>query len=96
MVGPSSISVSLYQLAPFTCKGIGNVLYWTVQSHSLSDPSNQDREISISNNNASIGNLSSILTIKALPINDGISVGCTVVDQKFSIVSKGATLTISG
>ena len=46
-VAPSSVSAPLYTLANFTCEGIGNVLEWTVGGNLLIDPSNQDREISV-------------------------------------------------
>ena len=39
---------------------------------------------------------SSVLTIRALPINDGISVGCNIVGQNSTFISKGATLTVKG
>ena len=39
---------------------------------------------------------SSVLTIRALPINDGIIVQCTVVDQNFDPIAIGATLNIQG
>ena len=94
-VAPSSVSAPLYTLANFTCEGIGVVFTWIVQGSSLTDPSNQDREISVTTNNISVDMWSSVLTIRALPINDGISVGCTVVDQN-KFISKGATLTVIG
>ena len=55
-------------------------MIWIVGSNSLTDidPSNQDREISVTTNNISVGVWSSVLTIRALPINDGITVGCTI------------------
>ena len=71
-------------------------MFWTVQNNPLTDSSNQDREISVTTNNISVNVWSSILTITALPINDGIGVGCTVFGQKFDFVSKGATLTVQG
>ena len=37
---------------------------------------------------------SSVLTIRALPINNWIGVGCAVFGQNFDFVSKGATLTV--
>ena len=82
----------------FTCDGTGNayVLEWTIQGNSLTDPSNQDREISVTTNNISVGVLSSVLTIRALPINDGITVGCIVVDKNLDAESKGATLEVNG
>ena len=71
-VAPSSVSATLYTLANFTCEGTGDGLSWTVQGYTLSNPSNQDREISVTTNNISFGVLSSVLIIRALPINNGI------------------------
>ena len=92
---PKSESAPVYVSVEFTCVGIGNRLSWTVQDNSLTDPSNQDREISVITNNISVDVLSSVLTIRALPINDGISVGCIVIGQN-EFISKGATLTVIG
>ena len=39
---------------------------------------------------------SSVLTIRALPINDGIAIGCIVFGQNSNPVAEGATLTIKG
>ena len=39
---------------------------------------------------------SSVLTIRALPINDGIDIGCNVIGQNFNIISRGATLIVKG
>ena len=95
-VVPSSITTSLYTLANFTCEGMGNVLFWTVEGSSLSDSIKQYREISVTINNISVDVWSSVLTIRALPINDGIDIGCNVVGQNFNIISRGATLTVKG
>ena len=87
----------LYTSVDFPCQGIGDVLKWTVQGNLLTDASNQDREISVITNNISVSVWSSVLTIKALPINDGISVGCTVISfSSYGFDKKGATLTIKG
>ena len=86
----------LYTLSDFTCEGTGDILSWSVQGNSVTDPSNQDREISVTTNNISVDVWSSVLTIRALPINDGISVQCTVLDQNHAFVFKGATLTVKG
>ena len=86
----------MYTLVNFTCEGIGNVLGWTVEDNLLTDPSNQDREISVTTNNISVDVWSSVLTIRALPINDGISIGCNILDQTLDFDSKGATLKVKG
>ena len=93
---PSSMSAPLYTIVNFICEGTGVALTWTVQGSSLTDPSNQDREISVTTNNISVDVWSSVLTIRALPINDGIGVGCIVLGQTPNFVSKGATLTVKG
>ena len=95
-VGPSSVNTTLYTLVNFTCVGIGDLLTWTVHGNSVTDPSNQDREISVTTNNISVDVWSSVLTIRALPINDGIGVGCIVLGQNLDFDSKGATLTVKG
>ena len=91
------MSAPLYTLANFTCDGIGDVLEWTVQGNSVTDLSNQDREISVTTNNISLGLWSSVLTIIALSINDGIVVQCTVIGfNPYDIKQIGATLTVKG
>ena len=80
----------------FTCEGIGSRLSWSVEGNSLTDPSNQDREISVTTNNISVDMWSSVLTIRALPINDGIIVGCIITDQTLDFAFKGTTLTVKG
>ena len=79
-------------MATFTCEGTGDVLQWTIGGNSLTDPSNQDREISVTTDKISVGVWSSVL-----PINDGVYVGCIVIifnSQNF--LKKGATLTVKG
>ena len=96
-VAPSSVSAPFYTLANFTCVGTGDILSWTVGSNLLTDPSNQDREISVTTNNISVDVWSSVLTIRALPINDGTSVECNLISfNPYGLKQKGATLTIKG
>ena len=90
------MSALLYTLVNFTCEGEGGALKWSVGGNSISDPSNQDREISVTTNNISVDVWSSVLTIRALPINDGVTVECTVLDQNLDFASEGATLTVEG
>ena len=76
---------------------MGITLTWTIDGNSLTDPSNQDREISVTTNNISVGVWSSVLTIRALSINDGLTNQCTVISQNSSDVkTKGNTLSITG
>ena len=96
-VAPSLVTAPLYTMANFTCEGTGDILSWTVGSHALTDPSNQDREISVTTNNISVDVWSSVLTIRALPINDDIDIGCNVVSFNPSdFKQKGATLILKG
>ena len=67
---------------------------WTVEGDSLTDRSNQNREISVTTNNISVDMWSSVLTIRALPINDGIIIQCIVLGPNFA--TKGASLTVIG
>ena len=83
-------------MANFTCEGAGNVLFWTVEGSSLSDSIKLYREISVTTNNISVDVWSSVLTIRALPINDWIDIRCNVVGHNFNIISKGTTLIVKG
>ena len=93
---PSPVTGLLYVVANFTCQGTGDVLFWTVGGNSLTDTIKQYREISVTTNNISVDVWSSVLTIRALPINDGIIVQCFVFGQDFSIDRRGTTLTVKG
>ena len=95
-VAPLSVNTTLHTLVNFTCQGTGSKLSWTVEDNSLTGPIKETREISVTTNNISVDVWSSVLTIRALPINDGISVGCIIITQSFDIVSIGATLTVQG
>ena len=69
------MSIPIYTLANLTCEGTGDILKWSLEDFSVTDPSNQDREISVTTNNISVDVWSSVLTIRALPINNGIDIG---------------------
>ena len=91
------MSALLNTLVTFPCQGTGISLIWTVQGNFLTDAIEEAREISVtSTNNISVDVLSSVLTIRALAINDGISVGCFVVGRSFDHIAKGATLKVQG
>ena len=87
-MAPSSVSAPLYTLVNFTCVGIRNIFSWTVGNNLLTDPGNQDREISVTTNNISVDVWSSVLTLRALPINDGISVEYKLISFNLMVKSK--------
>ena len=96
-VAPSPVSAPLYTLANFTCEGTGNTLSWTVGGNSLTNAIKHYREISVTTHSISVGVWSSVLTIRTLPINNGISIGCIVISSYPSDhEQKGANLIIKG
>lgn len=90
----------------FTCEGVGKVLTWIVNHTSII--SEEKRQIMIiDDTTVTSGNLSSVLSIKALPINNGTDIGCVIsicnnidcILQKNgskTFVGDEATLTIKG
>ena len=68
------MSAPLYTLANFTCVGTGDILSWTVGGNLLNDSIKQLKEISVTTNNISVDVWSSVLTIRALPINNVVYV----------------------
>ena len=69
---------------------------WTVAHIPLNSTGDKERNINITTNNMS-GNISSNLTIPALPINNKIEIGCIVISvNPFMAVAKEAVLTVTG
>ena len=93
-VGPVSVTVLPFTLTNFTCEGNGDTLTWTVNSLALNATIRQQRNITATNT----GDLSSVLSVIALPINDGIEIGCIIASfNPFpQVAASEATLTIRG
>ena len=72
---PVSMTASLFSSVSFLCEGTGDILIWLLETVSITDSVQQERNIIITDNNIG-GNLSSVLTIVALPKNDGVRIGC--------------------
>ena len=76
---------------------MGSRLHWSIDGNSTNDPNYHDVEISESIDNVSVCAWSSVLTIKALPINnEKILVACILVGKNYEFKTKAASLIIKG
>ena len=66
-----------FELVRFDCEAQGDFLVWLVNTVALTDDVEEEREIVV-DNLSSNGTQHSALTITALPINDGIDIGCII------------------
>uniref|UniRef100_A0A1X7V0G5 Fibronectin type-III domain-containing protein n=1 Tax=Amphimedon queenslandica TaxID=400682 RepID=A0A1X7V0G5_AMPQE len=96
-VPPVPVTAPIYTTAAFTCKGVGDILNWHVQSVVLNDSIAQQREITVTTTKNNNTNFSSVLTVNAIPINDGLGIGCEMISFfPFNRVMSGSVLTIRG
>ena len=66
-----------YKPVTFTCEAQGDFLVWLVNTVTLTDATKLEREIIVTDTSSN-GTQHSVLTITALPINDGIEIGCII------------------
>ena len=65
----------------FTCKGTGDVLQWQASGTPLDNNTMTERGIAVTHISTVPGNLLSVLTIIALPMNDNIGIGCQMIKR---------------
>ena len=96
-LSPVSVTTTLNTIVNFTCEGTGEHLLWRVQTVILTESIKKQRDITVTDFEVS-GNLSSLLTITALPINNGVNIACHIYtfEPSFQQDLSGGTLTIRG
>ena len=93
---PVPVTAPIYTTATFTCEGVGDILSWHVESAVLTDSIAQQKEITVTTTNDNT-NFSSVLTVKAIPINDDLGIGCEMITfSPFNRVISSSGLTIRG
>uniref|UniRef100_A0A1X7T1N1 Ig-like domain-containing protein n=1 Tax=Amphimedon queenslandica TaxID=400682 RepID=A0A1X7T1N1_AMPQE len=78
-VPPVSVTVPPLTTATFTCEGTGDIFNWLIDSGTLTDSIKQQRQILVTTTNSNNTNFSSVLTVNAIPANDGLGISCEVV-----------------
>ena len=99
VITPQSVTVPLKEeKVNFTCEGTGDALRWTVAGQSPTNPLNQERDITVTDISTAAGNLSSVLTIAVLPINDEVVISCSLYSRSspFDPAVSTSILTIRG
>ena len=72
-----NVVVAPYEPVHFKCESHGDFLVWLVDAGTLTDAIKEEREIVVTDTSSN-GTQHSVLTITALPINDGIDIACIV------------------
>lgn len=76
---PQEAKVPLNEEVNFTCKGTGDVLQWLVNSTPLDNNTITERGLAVTDISTVSGNLSSILIITALPMNNNVKINCQMI-----------------
>ena len=92
---PQDVTLLLGDTAVFNCTGEGDQLGWTRDGSDVTKIVGQQYQISIVHRNVSDGMVSSSLYINATLDNDGVAIGCRVVDIPYDgIIDGSAYLTV--
>ena len=73
-----------FEPACFECEARGDFLVWLINTVALTDATKEEREIEV-DDLSSNGTQHSVLTITALPDNDGIEIGCLVGNAPYHV-----------
>jgi hypothetical protein len=71
-------------------------LGWIINGKSITDTTKQERAITSITTDISNTTISSVLTIIALPVNDGIIISCFIGTDVLNLAYSSASLTIRG
>ena len=94
---PQDAATLFGDTAVFNCTGEGDLLQWTYDGTDVDGQIAQERQISIVHRNASDGMVSSSLYINATVENDGVDIGCIIVNFSHMFSpgdSEGGMLTV--
>ena len=94
---PAAQTTNYYSNVTFNCRGIGDLLEWTVNGEGVNKSTLMAYNIKI-NKTVDGFNLSSTLMIEAVPTTDGfITIGCIIVSLvPFNLSARAVNLTTRG
>ena len=89
---PREAKVLLDKEVNFTCQGTGEELQWQVNGSELDSNTIAERGIAVTHISTVPGNLLSILTITASPMNDGIGIGCQMIKRSTQELKRNSSI----
>ena len=81
IVEPQEAKIPLNKEVNITCKVTGDKQYWLADGAVLDNNTMTERGIAITNISRVPGNMSSNLTVIAIPMNDNLRIGCQGIKQ---------------